>query len=172
MRRFIVAFAALVAFVLAAPAGATSFTINVSLDGPQAGTASPATGSAVLTLDDVANTLNVNMSYSGLLDVVTNAHIHCCSAPGISSGVIIPFVPPMTTGATSGTFINLFSLTPTQVTQVESGLAYINIHTGLFPGGEIRGQISAVPEPGTLGLLGIGLVCLGAGRRRARRWSA
>ncbi len=75
----------------------------------------------------------------------------------------------MTTGATSGTFLNVFSLTPTQVTQVESGLAYINIHTGFAPGGEIRGQISAVPEPGTLGLLGIGLVGLGAGRRRARR---
>ncbi len=71
---------------LAAPAGATTFTINVSLDGPQAGIASPATGSAILMLDDVANTLDVNLSYSGLLATVTNAHIHCCSLPGVSSG--------------------------------------------------------------------------------------
>ena len=171
MSRFVVAFAALIAFAFAAPAGATYFLFTVSLDGPQAGIASPATGTASLKLDDVANTLDVNMSYSGLLATVTNAHIHCCSPPLVASGVIIPFVPPMTTGATSGVFVNLFSLTPTEVTQVMSGLSYINIHTSFAPGGEIRGQIAAVPEPGTLALVGIGLVGLGAGRRRVRRWS-
>jgi CHRD domain-containing protein/PEP-CTERM motif-containing protein len=161
-----------VSFVLAAlgaaPAGATIFTIPVSLDGPQAGTASPGTGSATLTLDDVALTLNVVMTYSGLLSPTNNAHIHCCSPPGVSSGVIIPFVPPFVTGATSGSFSNLFNLTATQVTQVESGGAYINIHTDLFPAGEIRGQIAAVPEPATAGLLCTGLLALGARARRIR----
>jgi hypothetical protein len=84
MKRLSALAAALVTLALSAPAGATLFTISVSLDGPQAGIASPATGSATLFLDDVANTLGVSMTYSGLLAAVTNAHIHCCSPPGVS----------------------------------------------------------------------------------------
>ncbi|HEX5065901.1 MAG TPA: CHRD domain-containing protein [Myxococcota bacterium] len=169
MHRSMVLFAALAALLLATSAGATQFTINVTLDGAQEGNASPATGSATLILDDVANTLDVNLSYSGLTTALTNAHIHCCSLPPVAAGVIIPFVPPMTTGATSGTFANVFALTPTQVTQVMSGLSYINLHTSTFPGGEIRGQIAAVPEPGTLALMSLGLVGLATARRNARR---
>jgi hypothetical protein len=168
MKRILVLSAVLVALATA-PAGATIFTIPVSLDGAQAGVVSPGTGSATLTLDDVALTLNVVMTYSGLLSPTNNAHIHCCSPPGVSSGVIIPFLPAgFVTGATSGSFSSLFTLTPTLLTQVESGGAYINIHTDLFPAGEIRGQIAAVPEPATAGLLCAGLLALGTRARRNR----
>jgi hypothetical protein len=30
---------------------------------------------------------------------------------------------------------------------LEGGATYFNIHTGMFPGGEIRGEIPAVPGP-------------------------
>jgi hypothetical protein len=169
MHRLTVLVAALAALLLATSAGATQFTINVTLDGAQEGNASPATGSATLILDDVANTLDVNLSYSGLTTPLTNAHIHCCSLPPVAAVVIIPFVPPMTTGATAGTFANVFALTPTQVSQVMSGLSYINLHTSTFPGGEIRGQIAAVPEPGTLALMSLGMLGLATARRTARR---
>jgi hypothetical protein len=46
---------------------------------------------------------------------------------------------------------------------------YIDIHTELYPEGEIRGQLLApVPEPAPLGMLGAGLLALGLLRRRAR----
>jgi len=161
--------ALLALLVLPSTARATQFTFNVSLDGAQAGTASPGTGSATLVLDDVANTLDVSLTFSGLLSATTNAHIHCCAPPGMSAGVIIPFVPPFPLGGTSGSMTNTFAITAAQVLQVESGDSYINIHTDSFPLGEIRGQIAAVPEPSPLLLLGAGMAGLGAMRSHERR---
>ena len=161
------ALAALLAFPISARA--TQFTFNVSLDAAQAGVVSPGTGSATLILDDVANTLDVSLSFSGLLSPTNNAHIHCCAPPGMTAGVIIPFVPPFPLGVTSGTMNNTFNITAAQVLQVESGGAYINIHTDQFAAGEIRGQIDAVPEPSTLALFGAGLAGLAAFRRSPSR---
>ena len=137
---------------------------NVSLNGGQAGTSSSATGSAALVLDDIAQTLDVNLSFSGLLGTTTAAHIHCCAPPGVNAGIIIPFGSLFPLGVTSGTYMDMFSLTPVQVTDIKSGQSYINIHTTEFPGGEIRGQIA--PEPATFALVAAALAALVFLRRR------
>ena len=50
------------------------------------------------------------------------------------------------------------------------GMTYFNIHTVNFGGGEIRGQLSAVPLPAALPLFPTGLGALGLlGWRRKRK---
>jgi len=58
-----------------------------------------------------------------------------------------------------------------QLGNILAGRAYINFHTTQFPGGEIRGQITAVvPEPSSMALAGIGtLGLIGYGLLRPRR---
>ncbi len=54
-----------------------------------------------------------------------------------------------------------------QISDLESGLWYINVQSTLFFEGEIRGQI--VPEPSTLVLASLALIGLFAGRTRLHR---
>ncbi|MGB0580227.1 MAG: CHRD domain-containing protein [Limisphaerales bacterium] len=57
-------------------------------------------------------------------------------------------------------------------TELFNGDLYVQVHTLSFPNGELRGQMTLVPEPGTWALLGLGLCVLRVrrgGRTRDRR---
>ncbi|MGH7231033.1 MAG: CHRD domain-containing protein [Nitrospiraceae bacterium] len=57
-----------------------------------------------------------------------------------------------------------------QLSNIQEGRSYINFHTTQFPGGEVRGAITVVPEPSALVLFGTGAVGLfGLDRLRRRR---
>src|SRR5262249_43279521 len=151
---------------------------------------SPGTGSAVVILDTVLQTMEVRVVFSGLLSGTTMAHIHCCTPPGTSTGVAttVPSFPNFPLGVTSGSYDQIFDLTAAStynpvfvpshggtVASAEAALVfgllnnmtYLNIHTAGFPGGEIRALL--VSEPATTLLLSVAMGGLALARRRGHK---
>lgn len=138
---------------------------------------SPATGGEVgigMWYDDALDVLGVNVAYgmfgfTPLTGLYTASHIHQAPA-GVPGPVVINLAAlhtPFTT--TSGFYSGSVPLTPALETALFAGDLYLNIHSTTFPGGEIRGQLTAVPEPATAAWVGgLGLVAF-ALRRAARR---
>jgi hypothetical protein len=178
MKRLAAALFSLLCLGASTHAAATIIHYNVALLGSESVpvNVTSAFGSAFVTVDDVADTVGVILSFTGLTGgVASAAHIHCCVATNANGPVVIPFTNFPNT--TSGTYSNMFTnVSVANITGIEAGLAYINIHNTVFPGGEIRGNIlasSIVPEPATLSLLGIAALGLfGTLRGRAKRSSS
>ena len=151
--------------------------------------ASTATGWAYLSL--TGSSLFVQIFWNALTGgVPAAAHIHCCTTPGTNVNVAVGF--PGFPAATSGTYTHTFDLfDPTIYTSaflnnfgggtaagaesaliagLDAGRAYVNIHNATFPGGEIRADVLATPEPLSVALLATGLVvATGLGVKRRPR---
>jgi hypothetical protein len=150
-------------------AGAALIALTASLSGAQETppNTSPGAGSAAFILDDVNRILVSAVTFSNLTGTTTSADIQD------QSGLILHVLPTAPTGVTQGSFTDIWTgLTADNIAALEAGNTSINIDTTAFPAGEIRGQITVVPEPGSLGLLGTGAVVLlgyAAGQRARTR---
>jgi hypothetical protein len=141
------------------------------------------TATFVLNAAQTQMTMNVtifNIDVTGTqtpdtFDNLVAAHIHVGAPPGSNAPVRWGFfgtpdndnnpdqlvVTPFASGV-GGTFSSVWdqpegnggTTLTSNLPSILAGLSYINFHTVQFGGGEIRGQITAVPEPGAMALLG------------------
>jgi CHRD domain len=126
---------------------------------------STGTGTFEITIDDDANTMSYTLTYSGLEGgaTPTQAHVHfgkravnggvsfflCGGAPPASDKPACPAQPATVTGTidaadvigpggqgiAAGEFDEI-------VAAMRAGHSYANVHTGVYPNGEIRAQIN------------------------------
>jgi len=100
-------------------------------------------GCGVFRIDTVANTLSYYISFSGLLGGPgdeTGAHIHGFAPPGVNAGVVHPL--PL-----GNPKVGVWNYPQADEAAILDGRTYVNIHSNMFPGGEIRGQISSFMSP-------------------------
>jgi hypothetical protein len=109
------------------------------------------------------------LSYFNMVGHVTQAHIHFAQK-GVNGGIVVFLCSnldngpigtahcPESPGAVSGTFtfagvgaganaqgIGPFEM-PALLRAIRAGVAYANVHSDIWPGGEIRGQLSFTPS--------------------------
>lgn len=182
MRRLPILMAALMAAgPLAAHADIIRF--EAPIDGAQAnagmGTGSASMAFAEVTYDTITMTLTwVISEVTPFFDTdVVFAHFHGAATPTSNAAVQVwicdnvsagPAGTPLCGGSGDPFAIGSSVLSAAQADDLLGGLWYINIHTLGFRGGEIRGQVIRVPEPGTVALFGIGLAGIGFACRKRK----
>jgi CHRD domain-containing protein len=140
------------------------FTAALSPNNENPPTASSGSGNAVVTWDTATDQMTVNIAFGGLTSGTTASHIHCCAVPPANASVAttVPRFAGFPTGVTSGTYLHTLdmndasSYNPSFVNThgmtiasakaalfagLLAGQSYLNVHTTMFGGGEIRGVL-------------------------------
>ena len=162
----LIAAALTTASIVALPSVALAETVHVQLTSYEEVPAlsSAATGAFRAFIDDAAGTIRYQLSYSGLTGDVAMGHIHFGQL-SVNGGISVwlcqtaGFVDPTGLAPTcvqSGTVTGLLTqanvsgpagqgIAPAEfdeiVAAIRSGVAYVNVHSSVFLGGEIRGQL-------------------------------
>ena len=158
-----------------------------------------ATGNANLFYNDMGtpgfgdDSYTLTLNVLGLSGVATGFHIHGAASttengpvrvnlagpsffvanPGgfLLVGSTAPLAPPVIGATAAGTF-NAGHAPMSFLAMLTGGLAYVNVHTALNPGGATRGQFvqvaAVVPEPSSYALLlaGLGVIGFVSSRRK------
>jgi hypothetical protein len=142
-------------------------------------------GTSLVTIDLGGTQMLVDMPFRDLVGTTTAAHIHCCTSTAFTgtAPVAVPF-QDFPTDVHTGTYSNAIALgdaasfdpafmtahggtvqgaASALVDAINANEAYINIHTTLYPNGEVRGWLVAappVPETAEWSMLAVGLAGL------------
>src|SRR5688500_4808823 len=154
MKKILFGAAAALLLVSAAPAQAEIINARAILGGGEEVPAllTGAVGIADLVIDTETRTIGVEIRMFNIPSATTAGHIHV-GPKGVAGALVVAFpIPRDRVGDLSLSFmVNAQNLRPNPmigintmddvIQSVVGGGAYVNIHTAVFPGGEIRGQI-------------------------------
>jgi glucose/arabinose dehydrogenase len=148
-----------ISLLVAAPARAGDLvSFIMTADGTQETPAvvTAAVGAGTATLDTATYQLSWDITYADLSGPATAAHFHgpagICEAAGVELSILEGG------GAPSGQIIGSAIIPAGQAADLLAGLWYVNIHTALHPGGEVRAQVVPPPLADRLPLIGPGTV--------------
>jgi len=140
MYAVVVALCAAVMVTISASADAAVIPLSATLEGIQEvpPVATAGSGKASVFYNDDTNQLDWLVVFGGLSGPAIGAHFHGPAGMGVNAGIQVDV------GQISGLnspMLGSAILTEAQESQLLSGLWYFNVHTNLFTGGEIRGQV-------------------------------
>ncbi len=169
---------------------ATTFTSRLSgLNEIPNANNSAGTGVATAAFFNANNSIRLTGSFQNLTGLTLLGHLHCCSTRAANGAQAIDFTenPGFQRGVRSGSFDLTYDLldaaTYTAAFLTASGgtalgarnrlftnfnneLGYFNIHSTVFPGGELRGHLVSIPEPAAWGMMIVGFGFIGGALRR------
>lgn len=164
--KLLVAVALLALTTTATSASETPFGASATLTGFQEVPPKLTDGAGSFTATVNGSSITFTLTYSGLSTSAFMAHLHF-GQQGVNGGIFVwlcgagsaarPTCPEGTTtpATVTGTITaaDVVTITPDQgvsagdfagaIRILQSGEAYVNVHTTRFPGGEIRGQVQA-----------------------------
>ena len=122
-----------------APVPQAPISLTATLNGAQekpTSTTSTGSGTFAGSIDRTTRVLSYTVTYGGLTAPPIGGHLHRITNPDGTGPVTIPFAQ-----LTSPIIGTTSTLRQTQIDSMVAGQFYANIHTPLFPAGEIRGDI-------------------------------
>lgn len=163
----------LVATAVPAQAQGGTFTTRLRAFEEVPSIASPAGGHFQGTLNEDGTEMSYELTYSHTEGAVTQAHIHLAQR-GVNGGIMVFLCSnlgngpagtpacPAAGGTVTGTFSAEDIIGPTAqgvapgelftlVRAARAGFAYVNVHSTVYPGGELRGQLQGRGSSGGSG---------------------
>lgn len=117
---------------------------------------SPATGSAVMLYDVGTNRFDLTVTVEDFANTLTNSHYHE-GAPGTSGGVVHGLGGASVYTQTGTSYGAVFADQTYSGDRIKllTGLAYLNLHSNVYPAGEIRGQVTTSSRMETTRLINV-----------------
>ncbi len=134
------------------------FTYSIDALQETTGSTSTAVGSGMASIDRDADDLHFRMIVTGLTDTIQAAHFHNAPAgsPGLTIFDLTPFFSH--TSVDDGAFNywkKIDGFDSSKIVLFLNNSVYVNVHTALYPNGEVRGQVI---QGGVCNELNVGII--------------